>query len=724
MNTRYSYLLAAACMSFATPGFSEEKTNPEMIGELIVIGEGSQVELTLPYAGDQVAAGSRAGMLGNLDYMDSPFASTAYTQTLIQNQQARSIGDVLQNDPTVRVTKGFGNFQEVYSIRGFPVFSDDMTFNGVYGILPRQYLAAELVERVEVFRGTNTFLNGAAPGDSGVGGAFNIVPKRAGETPLTRLTVGFENDAQLYGTLDAGRRFGNADQFGVRFNVVSRDGDIAIEDQDRSLKAFSVGADFSNGPLRLYADLGYQDHQLDDPRPQVTPTGAAPVAPDASSNFAQPWTYSEEQQLFGVARGELDLTDNVTFWLAFGGRYGEEENRLANPSSDPTGATTATRFDNAREDTIYSADTGIRTEFTTGTIDHRLIVSASAFSADYNNAFTFFGPFVGGIPNNLYNPSASAIPTVVSFPGGNLNNPLRTEADRNWSVAIADTMFLFDDKVQATVGVRHQSIKTRTFNAVTGLEESDYSDDALTPIGGLVFKPNSWLALYGNYSEALQQGGIAPNTVGFGGPPTTNAGEVLPAFRSEQVEFGVKIDRDNFGGTLSVFEITKPNSLFVGNTFTDSGEQRARGIELSVFGEPFKGVRVLGGTTLVDATLEETQNGVDEGNHPIGIPGTQANVNVEWDIPAIPGLTIDGRAIYTDKQFINTANTQSIPSWTRFDIGARYSTTVAGNGLVLRGRVENVTDRDYWASSGGFPGANYLVLGSPLTFIMSAALDF
>ena len=709
------FLLSTSLSVFA----NEESTVNINKESVVVIGEGSQIDLTLPYAGDQVATGSRAGLLGNLDFMDSPFTGMAYTQKLIQDQQARSIGDVLQNDPVVRVTKGFGNFQELYMIRGFPVYSGDMTFNGVYGILPRQYLAAELVERVEVFRGANSFLNGAAPGNSGVGGAFNIVPKRAGDAPLTRLTVGFENDAQLFSALDAGRRFGDANQFGVRFNAVGRDGDFAIDNQKRSLKAFSIGADFQNGPLRLYADFGYQDHRLDDPRPQVTPTGKPPGPPDASNNFAQPWTFSEEQQLFGVARGELALSENVTFWLALGGRHGEEENRLANPTSNENGIGKASRFDNTREDTIYSADTGIRTKFSTWAIDHRLILSYSGFSSDSKNAYSSFEAVEG----NIYNPSVAAIPTIVLWSGGKLSDPKRTAAVRNWSVAIADTMFLFNDKVRATVGVRHQSMRNRSFNYNTGDKNTNYSKSTLTPLGALVFSPNNWLAVYGNYAEALQRAGFVPAL--SGGTLLTNAGEALPAFRSKQVEFGLKIDRGNFGGTLAVFEITKPNSIVVGNRLTDSGEQRARGIELSMFGEPLDGVRVLGGATLVDATLEKTTDGVDNGMTPIGIPGIQANVNIEWDIPNIQGLTVDGRMIYTDKQYTNTANTFSIPSWTRFDIGARYAmTTIGGKGLVLRGRVENVTDNDYWASTGGYPGQNYLVLGSPLTFIMSASLDF
>ena len=106
--------------------------------------------LSRAYAGGQVARGARVGLLGTQDAMDTPFSITSYTSELIADRQARSVGDVLQNDPGVRVARGFGNFQEAYFMRGFIVSSDDTAYNGLYGLLPRQYIAAELFERVEV----------------------------------------------------------------------------------------------------------------------------------------------------------------------------------------------------------------------------------------------------------------------------------------------------------------------------------------------------------------------------------------------------------------------------------------------------------------------------------------------------------------------------------------------------------------------------------------------
>jgi len=93
--------------------------------------DASAGRLKAPYAGGQVARGGRVGILGSKDMLDTPFGITSYTQKLIQDQQAASIGEVLLNDPAVRVARGFGNFQQLYIVRGLPVYSDDMSYYGL-----------------------------------------------------------------------------------------------------------------------------------------------------------------------------------------------------------------------------------------------------------------------------------------------------------------------------------------------------------------------------------------------------------------------------------------------------------------------------------------------------------------------------------------------------------------------------------------------------------------
>lgn len=82
-----------------------------------------------------------------------------------------------------------------FRIRGFDVGTRAVTFNGLQGLAPDSgNLSVAFAERVEVLKGRSALLYGMSP--SGVvGGAVNLVPKRAGDTPLTHLTLGVESDA-------------------------------------------------------------------------------------------------------------------------------------------------------------------------------------------------------------------------------------------------------------------------------------------------------------------------------------------------------------------------------------------------------------------------------------------------------------------------------------------------------------------------------------------------
>lgn len=713
-------LSSAACATtlIAGPTFAQD-AEVTAVEEIVVTG--SQVGLPPAYAGGQVATGGRVGMLGALDVMDTPFSTTAYTEELARNQQARSVADVLQNDPVVRIAKGFGNFQELYVIRGFPIYSDDMTYNGVYGILPRQFVAAEFLERVEVFHGATAFLNGAAPGGSGVGGALNLVPKRAPSDDLTRAMLGFALDGEGYAALDAARRFGADDAWGARVNLARRFGEGSIDGQDADLSVVGLGLDRRGDRLRFSADIGFQDHRIEAPRPSVTPIGDVPVAPEADGNFAQPWTYTDERQLFGVVRGEYEISDNVSAWAAIGARDGEEANVLANPRAAADGSTSAYRFDNARQDTIVSADAGVRVDFSAAGADHRLVASAASLQSKSRNAYAFSN--FAGFAGDLYDPVAVTPPVADFFIGGSMDDPHVTERVRTNSVAVADMAEFLDGRLIAIVGVRYQEIETSSYDYNSGAFLNGYEGDAVTPALGLVYKPSDRISLYLNYAEALIPGETAPAV--SGGVPVVNAGEVLAPFRGEQVEVGAKYDSGNFGGTVSIFRISLPSAFVdTNNVFAANGEQRNQGVELSVFGEPIEGLRLLGGAAWLDAELSDTAGAGMDGLGPIGVPEFQANVNVEWDVPAVAGLTLEGRAVRTGGQWANGANTVELDSWTRFDLGARYTLEAAGRPLVLRARVQNVADEDHWVSTGGYPGANYLVLGGPRSLILSASVDF
>ena len=679
--------------------------------------------LSPAYPGGQVARGGRAGILGTKDAMDTPFSITSYTNELIQDRHARSVGDVLQNDPTVRVARGFGNFQEAFFIRGFILDSDDTAYNGLYSLLPRQYIATELFERVEVLRGASAFLNGASPNGGGLGGSINLLPKRAPNEPLNRVTFGVASGGQTQVAADIARRFGPDGNTGIRVNAAARNGGTAVDHEDLQLGLLAVGLDWRSRDVRLSGDIGWQDHKLKNTRTNVTLGSAVttvPSVPDNQTNFAQPWSYSNERDVFGTLRGEWDLSPSTTAWAAAGARRGEEANSLANltVTNAASGAATTYRFDNTRKDSVNTGELGLRGKLQTGSVGHEWVAVASHYDFEKKNAYAM--DWRNTHATNLYNPIATNLPgfSANTLFGGDLANPLRTGSTRLTSAALGDTMAFMDNRMLFTVGLRHQKMETANYDYGTGLQTDRYDQSRTSPLLAAVYKVNKGLSVYANYVEGLSQGQTAPSTA-------TNRGEMLAPYVSKQKEVGIKFDAGRVGGSVALFSTTKPRAFVnAANLFSTSGKDRHQGIELAVQGEATKGLRLLGGLTWLDAKQLTTGAAATDGQRVIGVPKLQANLGAEWDVPGVPGLAVDGRWVHTGASYANATNTLRVPGWNRLDVGARYMTEVQGKLVTLRARIDNLTNRNYWASVGGYPGAGYLVVGAPRTLSLSVSVDF
>ena len=679
--------------------------------------------LSPAYPGGQVARGGRAGILGTKDAMDTPFSITSYTNELIQDRHARSVGDVLQNDPTVRVARGFGNFQEAFFIRGFILDSDDTAYNGLYSLLPRQYIATELFERVEVLRGASAFLNGASPNGGGLGGSINLLPKRAPNEPLNRVTFGVASGGQTQVAADIARRFGPDGNTGIRVNAAGRNGGTAVDHEDVQLGLLAVGLDWRSRDVRLSGDIGWQDHKLKNTRTNVTLGSAVttvPSVPDNQTNFAQPWSYSNERDVFGTLRGEWDLSPSTTAWAAAGARRGEEANSLANltVTNAASGAATTYRFDNTRKDSVNTGELGLRGKLQTGSVGHEWVAVASHYDFEKKNAYAM--DWRNTHATNLYYPIATNLPgfSANTLFGGDLANPLRTGSTRLSSVALGDTMAFMDNRLLFTVGLRHQKMEIANYDYGTGLQTDRYDQSRTSPLLAAVYKVNKGLSVYANYVEGLSQGQTAPSTA-------TNRGEMLAPYVSKQKEVGIKFDAGRVGGSVALFSTTKPRAfLNTANLFSTSGKDRHQGIELAVQGEATKGLRLLGGLTWLDAKQLTTGAAATDGQRVIGVPKLQANLGAEWDVPGVPGLAVDGRWVHTGASYANATNTLRVPGWNRLDVGARYMTEVQGKLVTLRARIDNLTNRNYWASVGGYPGSGYLVVGAPRTLSLSVSVDF
>ena len=378
--------------------------------------------------------------------------------------------------------------------------------------------------------------------------------------------------------------------------------------------------------------------------------------------------------------------------------------------STETGNRDAIKGQNTFE--TFAGQAGVRATVDTGPVNHALSVNYSNIERP-GTAPTYAIPAGAFIFSNLYKPANVPVPTFTTF-----SNTL-SETNLS-SVGVADTMSILNDRIQFTAGARRQTAGTSSTNALTGAGTT-YEASVWSPAYAVLVRPLENVSVYANYIEGLQAGVVVPSNF-------ANRGEVLPPYQTKQMEAGIKVDFGRISTTVAAFEITRPSLITVGvapnNSQVPDGEQRNRGVELNVFGELTPTVRVLGGVALIDGRLVKTQGGANDGRKAQGVADVNINLGAEWDLPFIAGLTVTGRMIHTGAAFINAANTQSIPAWTRVDLGARYTFVSPWNAkpIVVRFTVENVANESYW--SGSYTADGIVTLGNPRTYLASTTFNF
>ncbi|WP_122875378.1 TonB-dependent receptor [Pseudomonas viridiflava] len=663
------------------------------------------------YAGGQVARRGSQGMLGARDFMDTPFSMTTYTQEAVKNQQARTLGDLIASDPSVRATNPAGGRYEQFTIRGLSLFNSDVSYNGLYGILPTYTIDMEMAERVDILKGPSQLVNGISPRGS-VGG-INVVPKRATDKPITEFTGSYASDSQVGGAVDIARRFGDEDKFGIRFNGVKQSGDTTWDHQSVDRQMAVLGLDFRGERLRLSTDIGHTERNTDAPqeRVQIGPNAKVPNANDVRDNYAQSWSKARTEDTFGMVNAEYDVNDSVMLYGGVGARKSDHDFlRHAVSITNNAGDFSVQPRDFTRDENVRTATAGVRNWFKTGPVSHEVNLAASYFYMDFENG----GARYAASPSNLFNPVDTPTPA----------NPTRRDdkvytENRFSGLALSDTLGFFDDRLLLTLGARWQRVKVDDWtNNVKG--DTAYDEEKVSPSGGILYKVTDELSVYANYMEGLSQGKIAPST-------SINEDEIFPPFISRQVEVGAKYDLGSFAFTGSVFRIKQPayETNAASRVFGPNGKRENNGVELTMFGEPLKGFRLLGGVMYIDSELKNTTGGTFDGNRAPATPEYNVNVGAEWDVPTVQGLTLTGRGIYTSSQYLDQANTKDIDSSERFDVGARYAFKVDQKTVTLRANVENVMDKRYWSSAGASddsePG---LTLATPRTYLISATVGF
>ena len=717
MNNKYQLkplAIAVACTFGASPmayaqSADVSKQDIQTMPTVTVTGERTE-SLPRSNPGGQTARGGRLGVLGNADARNAPFSISSYTAQMMKDQQATTAADVLTKDAAIRWTGQTGGILDAFFIRGFSIGEGNLgeiAFDGQYGVAPNYRILTDYAERIEVVKGPAALLYGMSP-NSGIGGVINIVPKRAGINDLTRASVDYSTSSQVGTALDLSRRFGDERQFGIRVNGSHHQGNTPVDKQSRKADVGAAALDFQGDKLRVSLDLIAQDERFDAPsRPFLMAAGLqVPTAPNGRRNVTQSWEWAKVEDRSALLKAEYDVTDKLTLFANAGGAHTSVARLFGTPTITNAAGDTRVRPDYFKFEIDRSTyDAGFRGKFNGAGIRHTVTLQASAYRDRMDRGSTNGST----ITSNIYSPADRAA-QIVAAPA---TVPEIAETKLS-GFALGDTMSMLGDRLNVVLGVRQQQIKSDNFSPTTGAVTSSYDKSAVTPLLGASFKPWQKVSIYSNYIEGLSKGDIAPTTA-------SNAGEVFAPYRAKQVELGVKFDYGQLLTTVSLFQITKPSGQLTGTVYAVDAEQRNRGLEVSISGEAAAGVRILGGLSLMNGELTRTNSTATQGKRPVGVPSVQANLGAEWDLPCASGLTLTSGLSYTGQQYVNQANTQGLPAWTRLDIGARYTTKVGGKTTTFRANIVNALDRTYWA---GVASYGAFTQGAPRTVLLSAMVDF
>lgn len=671
-----------------------------------------EAEQSSTYPGGHMSKNSRVGFLGNKTALETPFNTVSYTDKFVQDSQAHNITDVIAaTDPSVFTNGAIGGWSENYYIRGFQSDTNDMSMNGLFGIAPYYRTAPAMFSRIEVLKGPSALLNGMPPAGS-VAGTVNLVSKRAGDEPLLRLSPTYMSNSQWGGTIDASRRFGQNKQFGIRVNGVYQDGSGPVRKQDLKTQLGSLGMDWRGHRARISADVYMANDRVDGVVRGINlgKMKEIPAPPNPKTLVNPDWSYVSNKDRGAMIRAEYDFNDNLTAYAAFG---------RSKTNYEYNGATSSVLLDNqgtintmigqlAFDVDKKSADVGLKGQFNTGPVAHQWVINTTYYKHDEHD---YGVRRVAGADwiTNMYHPTWGK---TVPFN----KTPISVSTLQLTSYGAADIMSFLDERLQLTLGLRYQEVKSDMFTPGYKTRMTHYKKHALTPGTALLFKATEHISLYGNYIQGLTKGDSAPITA-------DNYPKVFAPYKTKQAELGIKFDYDKLSQTISLFSIKKPSSYtdVVTNMFTSGGQQRNRGIEWSFIASPIENVRLMGGASYIKPELTKLAKHDNEGNIATGVAKFQGKLGAEWDIHAAAGIvTLSANATAVSKQYLNQENTLSVGGHTLFNLGARYSAKVSGHPFTLRAEVKNLTNKAYW----GMPRLSNLSLGAPRTFYLSGSYDF
>ncbi len=624
----------------------------------------------------------------NTPLVDVPQSVSVTSQAEIQDQAMTSVGDVVDYTPGVNNTQGEGH-RDAVILRGVNATATSSFFANGFRDDVQYYRPLYNVEKVEVIKGANALTFGRG----GVGGVINRELKKAELDETFNEYLGrIDSFGATYGQFDYNKVID--DKTAVRLNMFQENLSNHRDFFDGDRVGFNPTLTYEiSEDTTLNFSYEYNNHERFIDRGIPTGADGKPVESLSDIVFGDSElnTSTLEAHTFNLTL-EHNISDS---WKArVNAFYGDYDKVYQNfYASDYNAITNEVTIDGYldttdRQNFILSGD--LVGEFTTGQIDHKLLVGAeyTYTSSDQNRYNANFTPDENSDSDTeIFNASSFSLAngvgvnangtTVYNDFNSQLNDDTETTI-HTYSFFIQDEIALLD-QLDLVLGARFDSFDVKIKDNEAGGTSASQVDSFVTPRVGLVYKPIEELSIYASYSEAY-----LPSS----GGQFANLGDQMDPDKYTNLEAGVKYNlSDNLLVSLAAFQNNQTLYSPDNNQNQVEDEAEVNGIEFQIKGALTDKWFVSAGYTYTDA---ETSSG----DRALRIPEHTASIWNRYQVTDKLGLGLG--IVYDHGSLTGNGTSSYIPSYTRVDAAAFYE---FNDDFRMQLNIENLFDTDYYPTS-------------------------
>lgn len=672
------------------------------------------------------------GGWGDTPLSATPIAASVVDAAQMRDSNVQRIADLARIDASASDAYNAEGYWDSLTVRGFVI---DNRFNYRRDGLPinaETSIPLDNKERLELLKG----LSGLQAGTSAPGGLVNLVVKRPTNTDLRSVQLGWQESGSWLAAADLSQRFGPRREAALRLNAAYENLDPVVHDAQGYRRLLALAGEWRVSPGTLLEAEFETSHRSQPSVPGFSMLGdrvpaASSIDPRINLNN-QPWTLpvvldgdtaslritqrlnDDWSVVAQMATQHLHSDDRTAFpYGAYAADY------TCNPcdrfASDGTFSYWEFVSDNERRRTDVF-DVAANGRFRLGNVDHALTAGIQRAQFDAR-----FGQQLFDLAGTGTIDGKTVVPRSPGFLDENTNrDETSTEAYLRDAVSLSASTRLW-------LGLRHTRLERQSVRT-DGSAPTDYAQSFVTPWLALSHDLGQRTMAYASWGRGVESD-VVPNRARY-----TNAGQALPAAKSRQTEVGIKRDGEPFAWSLTAFEIVRPVFADIGtdcfadtpgNTCTrqEDGTQRHRGVEASAAVRA-GGWTLQGGALWLRATREGSADATLNGLRPVNVPQRTLKLLASYDVPALPGLAVQGAVVHESDRVVLPDNSARIPSYTRTDAAARYTQRVGGTTLTWRIGVDNVFDERAWKESPYQFGHVYLFPLAPRTWRASLQADF